>query len=62
MRLGPRCSARAKVWSAGLERNLVALTEFDYRNYEVFFILASASDSAYTTVKVWRSAPSHPRM
>jgi ceramide glucosyltransferase len=35
----------------GLERNLVALTEFDYRNYEVFFILASASDSAYTTVK-----------
>jgi ceramide glucosyltransferase len=35
----------------GLERNLAALTEFDYRNYEVFFILASASDSAYTTVK-----------
>ena len=35
----------------GLERNLVALTEFDYRNYEIFFILASASDSAYTTVK-----------
>jgi len=35
----------------GLESNLVALTEFDYRNYEVFFILASASDSAYSTVK-----------
>ncbi len=35
----------------GLERNLVALTEFDYRNYEIFFILASASDSAYSTVK-----------
>jgi ceramide glucosyltransferase len=35
----------------GLERNLVALTEFDYRNYEIFFIVASASDSAYTTVK-----------
>src|SRR6266436_429374 len=35
----------------GLERNLAALTEFDYRNYEIFFILASASDSAYTTVK-----------
>jgi cellulose synthase/poly-beta-1,6-N-acetylglucosamine synthase-like glycosyltransferase len=35
----------------GLERNLVALTEFDYRNYELFFILASASDSAYSTVK-----------
>lgn len=36
---------------AGLERNLTALTEFDYRSYEVFFILASASDSAYSTVK-----------
>ena len=35
----------------GLERNLIALTEFDYRNYEIFFILASASDSAYSTVK-----------
>jgi ceramide glucosyltransferase len=35
----------------GLERNLVALTEFDYRNYEIFFVLASASDSAYSTVK-----------
>jgi cellulose synthase/poly-beta-1,6-N-acetylglucosamine synthase-like glycosyltransferase len=35
----------------GLERNLIALTEFDYRNYELFFILASASDPAYGTVK-----------
>jgi ceramide glucosyltransferase len=35
----------------GLERNLTALTEFEYRNYEIFFILASATDSAYTTVK-----------
>jgi ceramide glucosyltransferase len=35
----------------GLERNLIALTEFDYRNYEIFFILASAADSAYSTVK-----------
>jgi len=35
----------------GLERNLVALTEFDYRNYELFFILASSSDPAYSTVK-----------
>lgn len=34
-----------------LERNLVALTEFDYQNYEVFFLIASTSDSAYTTVK-----------
>jgi len=29
----------------------VALTEFDYRNYEIFFVLSSASDSAYSTVK-----------
>jgi cellulose synthase/poly-beta-1,6-N-acetylglucosamine synthase-like glycosyltransferase len=35
----------------GLERNLIALTEFDYRNYELFFILASPSDSAFSTVK-----------
>jgi ceramide glucosyltransferase len=35
----------------GLERNLLALTEFDYRNYEIFFVLASATDSAYSTVK-----------
>jgi ceramide glucosyltransferase len=34
-----------------LERNLVALTEFDYQNYEVFFLIASTNDSAYTTVK-----------
>lgn len=30
----------------GLERNLVALTEFERQNYEIFFILASASDPA----------------
>src|ERR1700730_5761955 len=35
----------------GLERNLAALTEFEYPNYEIFFILASASDSAYSAVK-----------
>ena len=35
----------------GLESNLVALTEFDQKNYEVFFILASASDPAASIVK-----------
>ena len=35
----------------GLETNLVALTEFDQKNYEVFFILASASDPAASIVK-----------
>ena len=34
-----------------LDRNLAALTEFDYKNYEVFFVLASASDPAYRGVK-----------
>lgn len=35
----------------GLERNLVALTEFDQKNYEIFFILASANDPAASVVK-----------
>jgi len=35
----------------GLERNLVSLCEFSHQNYEVFFILASDNDQAYTTVK-----------
>lgn len=35
----------------GLDRNLTSLTEFEYGNYEIFFILASASDPAYSTVK-----------
>lgn len=34
-----------------LERNLVSLTEFDYQNYEIFFLIASASDPAYSVVK-----------
>jgi cellulose synthase/poly-beta-1,6-N-acetylglucosamine synthase-like glycosyltransferase len=35
----------------GLEENLLSLTNFDYPNYEVFFILASANDSAYSTAR-----------
>jgi len=35
----------------GLERSLVALTEFNRRNYEIFFILASESDPAASIVK-----------
>ncbi|HXM90533.1 MAG TPA: glycosyltransferase family 2 protein [Candidatus Dormibacteraeota bacterium] len=35
---------------SGLERNLVALTEFNHQNYEVFFILASESDPAAAIV------------
>jgi cellulose synthase/poly-beta-1,6-N-acetylglucosamine synthase-like glycosyltransferase len=40
-----------KGMEAGLERNLVSLTEFDHQNYEIFFILASASDPAYSIAK-----------
>src|SRR5271169_2734797 len=35
----------------GLERNLVSLCEFNHQNYEVFFVLASESDLAYSIVK-----------
>src|SRR6516165_10674280 len=35
----------------GLERNLVSLCEFNHQNYEVFFVLASESDPAYSAVK-----------
>jgi ceramide glucosyltransferase len=35
----------------GLERNLIALTEFDRQNYEIFFILASGSDPARSVVE-----------
>jgi cellulose synthase/poly-beta-1,6-N-acetylglucosamine synthase-like glycosyltransferase len=34
-----------------LERNLVSLTEFEYQNYEIFFLIASAGDPAYSIVK-----------
>ena len=35
----------------GLEPNLVSLCEFNHQNYEVFFVLASESDAAYSIVK-----------
>jgi len=34
----------------GLERNLVSLTEFERQNYEIFFILATASDPARSII------------
>jgi ceramide glucosyltransferase len=40
-----------KGMEAGLERNLVSLTEFDHQNYELFFVLASETDPAYSIVK-----------
>ncbi len=35
----------------GLERNLLALTEFEHQNYEIFFILAAGSDTARSAVE-----------
>ncbi len=35
----------------GLERNLLALTEFNHQNYEIFFVLASNTDPAIGIVK-----------
>ncbi|HTF24174.1 MAG TPA: glycosyltransferase family 2 protein [Candidatus Limnocylindria bacterium] len=35
----------------GLERNLLALTEFERQNYEIFFILAAESDAARIAVE-----------
>src|SRR5215813_9672806 len=35
----------------GLERNLISLTEFERQNYEIFFILASEKDSAYSVIE-----------
>lgn len=35
----------------GLERNLVALTEFERQNYEIFFILASEKDPAKSIIE-----------
>jgi ceramide glucosyltransferase len=35
----------------GLERNLLALTEFERQNYEIFFILASGSDAARSIIE-----------
>jgi len=35
----------------GLERNLLALTEFERQNYEIFFILAAGSDSARSIIE-----------
>lgn len=35
----------------GLEQNLVALTEFDHQNYELFFVMAVDSDPAVSIVK-----------
>jgi ceramide glucosyltransferase len=40
-----------KGMEAGLERNLVALTELDYQNHEIFFLIASTNDPAYSVVK-----------
>ncbi len=44
----------------GLEKNLLALTAFDYRPYEIFFAVASAQDPAYHLLE--RIAAASPRI
>ncbi len=43
----------------GLEQNLAALAGFDYLNYELFFVLASAADPAHDVVRRVAAAGSH---
>jgi len=44
----------------GLEGNLAALLNFDYPNYETFFVLASALDPARTVIDKVSSSSKHP--
>src|SRR5690349_16003502 len=44
----------------GLEQNLTALTEFEYVQYEIFFVLASAEDPAYLFAERLAAAGKRP--
>jgi cellulose synthase/poly-beta-1,6-N-acetylglucosamine synthase-like glycosyltransferase len=44
----------------GLEENLLALTEFDYPQYEIFFAIASADDPAYKLLDRIAKSSKHP--
>ena len=44
----------------GLEKNLTALTRFDYPSYEIFFALASATDPARPVIEKLAAASAHP--
>jgi ceramide glucosyltransferase len=44
----------------GLEENLLALTRFDYPNYEIYFTLATSLDPAIKVIERVKIASSHP--
>ena len=44
----------------GLEQNLMALTNFDYSNYEIFFAMASGEDPARKLTDKLASSSKHP--
>lgn len=44
----------------GLEENLMALTRFDYPNYEIYFTLATSLDPALKIIERVKIASSHP--
>lgn len=44
----------------GLEANLLALTEFDYTQYEIFFAIATADDPAYRVLERIAASSKHP--
>jgi len=43
-----------------LEQNLLALTEFDYAQYEIFFAVATAEDPAFRVIERIAAASRHP--
>jgi ceramide glucosyltransferase len=44
----------------GLEENLIALTRFDYPNYEIYFSLATSLDPALAAIERVKAASPHP--
>ena len=44
----------------GLEDNLMALTRFEYANYEIYFTLATSLDPALKVVEKVKAASAHP--
>jgi len=44
----------------GLDENLAALTELDYRDYEIFFAISSVDDPAYRLLEHVAASSKHP--
>lgn len=52
------CPCKGK--EQGLEENLLALTKFDYPNYEIYFSVASATDPALEAIERLKAASARP--